>query len=327
LAKDVFLNDYVAQYKLYPLHDKVTFADLKEYAETWYKEAKIDMLVQGNILESKVKDILKKGLSTLVEKPIDKSLLIERRCRELPVGVNYLKVRTLLPDDRNSKVENYYQIEPFSYEIFSRLFILTYLLKEPLFDQLRTQQQLGYSVGITPTGLNDYFAISISVKSQENLNSAKYVDEKIEEFVQISVDEILKGTTEEEFDTLKKSFIKLVSKKDNDLLKETKINWNEINEEEYVFDRRQKLANVLADVTKDQVYEFYQQYLRKPNQKKLSIQIVGYGDDVSNIIPGSTKEDSVDLQILLDPVEGGNVIDDIEKFKDSLVLHPVIFKN
>jgi hypothetical protein len=67
--------------------------------------------------------------------------------------------------------------------------------------------------------------------------------------------------------------------------------------------------------------------LKKPNQKKLSIQIVGYGDDVSNIIPESTKEDSVDLQILLDPVDGGNVIDDIEKFKDSLVLHPVIFKN
>jgi secreted Zn-dependent insulinase-like peptidase len=141
------------------------------------------------------------------------------------------------------------------------------------------------------------------------------------------VDEILQGTTEDEFETIKNSVIKLVSKIDNDLQRETKRNWDEINEEEYVFDRMQKLANVLADVTKDQVYEFYQQYLKKPNQKKLSIQIVGYGDDLPNIIPGSTKEDSVDLQILLDPVESGNVIDDIEKFKDSLVLHPVIFKN
>jgi nardilysin len=211
--------------------------------------------------------------------------------------------------------------------MFSRLFILTYLLKEPLFDQLRTQQQLGYSVAIIPETLSDYFSIAISVKSQENLNSTKYVEEKIEEFVQKSVDEILQGTTEDEFNIIKKSVIKLVSKKDNDLLKETKRNWDEINEEEYVFDRKQKLAKAITDVTKDQVYEFYQQYLKKPNQKKLSIQIVGYGDEVSNINPGSTKEDSVDLQILLDPVEGGNVIDDIEKFKDSLVLHPVIFKN
>jgi nardilysin len=300
---------------------------LKEFAENWYKEAKIDMLFQGNILESGAKEILKRELTTLVEKPIDKSSLMEKRCRELPVGVNYLKVRTLLPDDRNSKVENYYQIEPFSYEIMSRLFIFIRLMKEPLFDQLRTQQQLGYSLGIIQRRFNDYYAILISVKSQENLNSAKYVEEKIEEFVQKSMDEILQGTTEDEFDTIKKSVLKLVSKKDNDLLTEAKRNWGEINEEEYVFDRKQKLANVLADVTKDQVYELYQQYLKKPNQKKLSIQIVGYGDDVSNIIPGSTKEDSVDLQILLDPVEGGNVIGDIEKFKDSLVIHPVIFKN
>jgi nardilysin len=321
LGKDVFLNDYVAQYKLYPLHDKVTFADLKEFAENWYKEAKIDMLIQGNILESEVKEILEKGLTTLVEKPINKSSLIEKRCRELPVGANYLKVRTLLPDDRNSNIENYYQIESYSYKIYAKVTLLIYLLKEPLFDQLRTQQQLGYSVEIESRTLNEYCAISISLISQENLNSSKYVEEKIEEFVQKSVDEILQGTTEEEFDTVKQSVIKLKTKEDNDLDTEAKRNWGEIKNGKFVFDRKEKLVEAITDVTKDQVYEFYQQYLKKPNQKKLSIQIVGYGDDVSNISPGSTKEDSVDLQILLDPVEGGNVIDDIEQFKNCLVLH------
>jgi hypothetical protein len=118
LAKDVFLNDYVAQYKLCPLHDKVTFADLNEFAETWYKEAKIDMLIQGNILESEVKEILKRGLTTFIEKPIDKSSLIEKRCRELPVGVNYLKVRTLLQTTEIQKSKTFTKSNRFHMKCF-----------------------------------------------------------------------------------------------------------------------------------------------------------------------------------------------------------------
>lgn len=253
------------------------------------------------------------------------NLTIEKRCRELPVGANYLRVRSLQPGDKSSVVSNYYQIEPYSLDVYRNLYMFHYLLKEPFFDQLRTQQQLAYSVEISEDIINDYLAISVEVECQEHVHSAKYVDERIDEFLEEYAEEVFKNLSNDDFNITKNMAIKVLDAPETHLKVEFARNWAEIDKSRYMFDKVEKIMDGFGGMTKYDVIQFYKKYMKKENQKKLSIQIVGLmieTIDSNDIKSNHTNKDLVKL--LTEPVYGGYVIKDIEKFKNSLDLHPVI---
>ena len=91
----------------------------------------------------------------------------DRRCsgcvqlalRSQPV----LAAKALNPDEMNSAVQVYMQLGPYGFRLRALQLLCQQILNEPLFNELRTEQQLGYSVHIAPSTLPSAPALRIAL--------------------------------------------------------------------------------------------------------------------------------------------------------------------
>lgn len=149
------------------------------------------------------------------------------------------------------------------------------IMEEPLFNQLRTLEQLGYNINCL---LRDTFGIlgySITVYTQATKFTTEYVDSRIEEFMKM-FNELLTKMTEEEFSHIKESLVKLKQTADIDLTEETAKNWAEITTGDYLFDRHEREVIAIESITLDELRTWVEAHTKDGNNfRKLSIQIQG----------------------------------------------------
>lgn len=226
----------------------------------------------------------------------------------------------MLFNDMNSIVTNFYQLGQSSVRKQCLIEFLVKLMEEPLFNILRTQEQLGYSVDCSERDNCGILGITITIQSQQNKNPATDVEKRMDKFMMTDVKELIEGLTDENFTVVQEALIKLKSIVDIDLESEVNRNWGEIVSNDYLFKRLELEAQMLATITKNDVLEFYQRNMNLTNQRKLSVQVVGT----------TSEEDKSDnivtpvLQLLLDSTETDvNIIEDMDKFRSSLFLYPV----
>lgn len=216
---------------------------------------------------------------------------------QLPQGSHYIRCNVLNDKDCNTVVTNFYQIGPCSVRIESILDLLMMFVEEPLFDSLRTKEQLGYYVASTVRINYGIAGYSITVNSQETKNSAAHVEERIEVF-RGKMLEILENMPKEEYKHVKESLIKIKQVVDMSLNEEVSRNWGEITCEEYLFDRKRKEVEVLRTLGKQEIIDFCLNNERT-NLRKLSIQVIGFKG-------GESNRDSIDQEMETeDAADGG----------------------
>ena len=207
--------------------------------------------------------------------------------------------------------------------------LLVMLMEEPLFDMLRTKEQLGYDLSAV---FRDNFGIlgfSISVHSQESKFKHDHIENRIEYFTR-NFTEILEQMSEEHFTLVQNSLMKRKQILDTELKNEVSRNWAEITTEEYIFDRQKKELEYIKDLTQAKMVEFYKNLMETPEfRRKFSIQVIGSESDEQ---PKVVTEDHEDLDrtfafefVKTEEDSGGNrtYIIDIEAFKQGLLTYPV----
>ena len=168
------------------------------------------------------------------------------RCVELPAGANTVRCDSLAnSSDTNTLVTNYYQAGPGTVRDQSILDTLVLMMEEPVFDTLRTQEQLGYSVSMTVRNTFGVLGVSVTVNTQANKFTPDHVDERIEAFFKSYIAEQL---TEKNVNQAVQSLIKLRLAADITLDEEMNRNWQEIQGREYLFDRHEAQASILSTV-------------------------------------------------------------------------------
>lgn len=108
------------------------------------------------------------------------------------------------------------------------------------------------------------------VNSQENKFSSEYIEERIEAF-RTELLNIIRQTTDVEFQQYKESLAKIKLNDDNSMKDEVSRNWAEIITNEYAFDRGHLDVECLNSITKTQFLEFFEKHFH--HTKKLSIQV------------------------------------------------------
>jgi secreted Zn-dependent insulinase-like peptidase len=77
-------------------------------------------------------------------------------CVQLPLQSKpVLAVKAVNPDEMNSAVQVYLQLGEYTCHLRALQLLCHQVLSEPLFNELRTEQQLGYSVNITTRTLQN----------------------------------------------------------------------------------------------------------------------------------------------------------------------------
>uniref|UniRef100_A0A182J8M4 Peptidase M16 middle/third domain-containing protein n=1 Tax=Anopheles atroparvus TaxID=41427 RepID=A0A182J8M4_ANOAO len=185
---------------------KITPDDVRQFACSFFREIKIHALVQGNTHEETAKSVMQKVLRNLRGGSIADMKSIESRAKEIPLGDSYLRIQNFRKADVNSVTTTFYQAGPVTPSLNACLELLVSLLEEPLFDILRTKEQLGYDVS---TSLRDNFGIlgfSITVHSQENKFSFDHIVERIEMFNDYFI-KTLHNMKDKDFELVKTSLI------------------------------------------------------------------------------------------------------------------------
>ncbi|EDV91988.1 GH24288 [Drosophila grimshawi] len=257
--------------------NEITLKDLQEFSHLFPQHLYVQGLIQGNYREEQAHNVMNTLLTRLGCRPIKEHSFVEDRTVQLPQGAHYIRCHALNEQDTNTVTTNYYQIGPNSVRLECILDLLMMFVEEPLFDQLRTKEQLGYHVGATVRLNYSIIGYSIMVNSQETNTTASHVEQRIEVF-RANMLTILENMPQGDYDHTRDSLIKLKMVADMALGTEFLRNWTEIVNEKYMFDRRRQQIEVLRTLTAREIIAFLLEN-EISNMRKLSIQIIGNKPD------------------------------------------------
>lgn len=172
-------------------------------------------------------------------------------------------------------------------------------MEEPLFNRLRTQEQLGYDVSCILRDINGILGYSITVHTQADKYTTEHVDQRIEEFLK-SFNKILEEFSEEELDDVKEALRKLKQCTDIDLEEEVNRNWIEITRWQYMFDRLEREVLAIKNIKINELREWSAKHtLNGSNFRKLSIHVVGTDPKESAVKEANSKYITILIDIYL----------------------------
>lgn len=289
--------------------------DFKEFLLTFLSSFQIKMLVQGNFTKSQAMELTQTVVKNFNQDEelsvVRLDLVSDQTTNEVPIGSTYLRVKSLLPRDKNSIIKNYYQIVYPSIESECLLELLVKVMREPLFNFLRTKEQMGYSVICSSKKDDNAIGLTITVECQEKRHSAYAVDGRIENFLK-NFSNVLEDLDEDDFTMMKRSVIVQKLSPDTDLETEVNRNWNEIRENTFQFERLEIQARQLELLRKEDLSIFFKDNFATDSMRKLSTQILANADDDDLLL----QHGFLHLDLMSD--DKHNTIKNISQFKKSL---------
>ncbi|XP_065881361.1 nardilysin-like [Euphorbia lathyris] len=277
---------YDVEEKLCILND-LSLADLKTFVPNLRSEIYIEGLCHGNLLEEeaiKLSNIFKSNFSA---QPLPVNMRHEDHILRLPPSSNLARdVNVKNKSETNSVVELYFQIEQEgglkSIKMKALIDLFDEIVGEPLFNQLRTKEQLGYVVECSPRVTYGVYGFCFCVQSSKY--SPIYLQGRIENFIN-SLEDLLEGLDEASFENYKSGLMAKLLEKEPSLQYETNRLWGQITDKRYMFDFSLKEAEELKNISKKDVTEWYKMYLQQPSPKcrRLVVRVWGCNTDSNEL--------------------------------------------
>jgi nardilysin len=180
---EIISSDYYHDLEKYQKIDGITFENLQKFVAKYFSQMKIKVLVQGNMTKDQALNAANIIKTNFAFEPLETEHELNGRSYQMPLGTHVFRARSLMPNDDNSKIKNYYEIGPETLRTRNLAEILESILKPKAFDFLRTKEQLGYSVGCDLEDNDGIIGIVIHVSSQEHKHPYREVLEKMETFM------------------------------------------------------------------------------------------------------------------------------------------------
>lgn len=313
---EVLSDSYEHDIEIYEKVKQITFNDLKMFVPKFFRKMKVMILVQGNVRRSEAKNLLKIVQENFPIEAIEEKLSLKGQCYEVPLGERFLRVKSMQRRDDNSMIKSYYQIGKATVRTKAYMSFLKLILYPKAFDYLRNKEQLGYSVGMDSRQIEGVLGLLVYVGSQEMKHPFPEVQGKIKHFVNVVAKKAIEELTDKEFETLKETLIQKVKEKDDALSKEFSRNWNEIKSMEHRFNIKDITGKVYESIQKTEIQEYFKSFTDPEKVRILNVHAIGdvnadFDEPKFELIQEKSSEDEI-------------IITDIEKFKSTMSLYPVI---
>jgi len=289
----------------------VTVEDVRAFHPQILRQMHIEVLAHGNLYKENALRIADLIEGILKPRPLPQAQWRTSRNLILPPGSNYLYERTLAnPNNVNHCINYVIHIgDPQQRELRARLLLLAQMLEEPVFDTLRTKQQLGYIVAGGPQFSGTAASYRILIQSEK---SCPYLETRIDAFL-VSFAETLDSMPESDFQAHKKGAINRRLEKLKNLNQENARLWHHISSEAFDFESTTLDVAALEPITKADLLAFYREKLlpSSPVRAKVSVHMIAQAQK-------SGAADSVEA--LEDFGKKPTLIKDVKAFKASLPL-------
>lgn len=194
----------------------------------------------------------------------------------LPQSINatFVRVPAKDPSEPNSAVEIYIQIGKDRIEDRVMIDLITHLMDEPLFDQVRTKDQFGYSVSCDARWT--YGVVGIYFHVVSSTKSASEITDRIEQFLS----DYRKELVEMKSETFMEHLVGLAKKKldmFHSLSDECGSFWGEITDGRFEWQAWRHETIILRSITKEQTIKAYDDWLTPGNvlRRRLIVQVLG----------------------------------------------------
>ncbi|KAI8912435.1 Metalloenzyme, LuxS/M16 peptidase-like protein [Gorgonomyces haynaldii] len=261
---------YHAQRKIQVL-EHLTLQDLNAFVPQLLSKMFIQGFVHGNLHKQKVREIGQKMIQDLQYQALEEDQRLADVRTHIINGAEHTFYHLVYnPNNVNSAIEFCLQIGPEN-DVQGRalLGLLAQISGEPVFDQLRTKEQLGYSVygGIRKMRWHGY---RIVIQSERD---PIYLEERIELFLR-QFQQTLLEMPDEKFNKYKQAYVNNLLEKPKNLNQHSNRLWNIISSRYYDFDRNETDASFVQSIQKQQLVQFYQHAIVGPERRKISVHMV-----------------------------------------------------
>jgi insulysin len=257
--------------------------DITAFLPQLLQPSNIEVLAHGNLSKRDalmMADIVK---NTMHCRLLPQSQWYVHRNTILPPGSNYIYDRQLRDSQNvNSCIEYYLFISQVTDKTLrAKLFLLAQMIDEPVFDQLRSIEQLGYVVLSGVHYSHTIIGYRICVQSER---TALYMEGRIDSFLE-QFAPTLEHMTEEDFESHRRSAISNMLYKPENLESETARFWSHIATGYFDFLQREIDAATIETLRKPDMIDFYRQYIDPASEMraKLSVHLNAQSAETSEL--------------------------------------------
>jgi insulysin len=287
--------------------ESCTKQGLVEFSKRLLSRFHLEVLVHGNASPEEAKQMANLVLDGLNPAPLFSEP--QTRVVQLSEGTDYVyRFREFNPDNTNHAIKVLYQMGPMELDVNANLALLHHLLREPAFNELRTEEQLGYIVhtSIDTTGDNIKGLLFLI---QSDSYDPIHLDARIEAFLERFRTKLVIMSADE-FQANVDAVVKNFLEKNKNLGEESTKYWNVVTDHTYLFRKYQMIAEEVGKLDKNAVLRLFDRHLAKgaPRRQKLSVQVFA-GREIKS-------DDENDDKVVL--------VTDVNEFKRGLRLFPLV---
>lgn len=269
------LSDYSAV-----LEQPASLRSLAEAVQPTLSCVQLEVIVHGNASVDEAKAVAETiggAFETFGASPL--SELSQKKITKLPGGVITTFEYDLAaenPAQENSCTQNIYQVGVVGEDLKrdACLSLMCHMAATSAFQQLRTEEQLGYIV--QAGGWAEHHVSGFCVIVQGNRLAPVDVDARIEDWV-FNFGRELEKVSADEFANNVRAVVSERTQRYATLAQETSRHWSEIQHRRYRFDRLPRSVEALESLTKGDVVEFFHEHVAAgaPSRRKLSLRVLG----------------------------------------------------
>ncbi|MTC46687.1 pitrilysin [Providencia sp. wls1922] len=252
--------------------DTITLKDITDYRNSVVEGAALQALVVGNITQQQ-------SVQTIQ----DVSKLLKSKGKNWWSGDIVVVNKTYLADfhkqgnsSDNALAELFI---PDGYDCIDGAVlsgILSKIVQPWFYDQLRTNEQLGYAVFAFKVGLGDQWGIGFLLQS--NAKTPDYLNTRYQDFYKVTLDK-LKKLPSAEFEQYKQSIITEMKQPPQTFYEEVGRYGSDFSRNIFSFDSRDKVLSRLETATQAEVIAYYENAVLKHQGLAMASQVIGQGVD------------------------------------------------
>ncbi|CAD5326087.1 unnamed protein product [Arabidopsis thaliana] len=264
--------------------------DLANFVPMLLSRTFVECYIAGNVEKDEAESMVKHIEDVLftdskpICRPLFPSQFLTNRVTELGTGMKHFYYQEgSNSSDENSALVHYIQILLLGlFASFSsswppcscKLQLFELIAKQDTFHQLRTIEQLGYITSLSLS--NDSGVYGVQFIIQSSVKGPGHIDSRVESLLK-DLESKFYNMSDEEFKSNVTNLIDMKLEKDKNLDEESWFYWAEIQTGTLKFNRIDAEVAALRVLKKDELIDFFDEYIKvdAPNKKSLSICVYG----------------------------------------------------
>ena len=233
----------------------ITLEDVLAAPEWIYGESKLQMLAAGNVTEERAREFADRIVSKLNLVGTDREIPFGERIVRVPESEGPHDVYVVEDlEHHDTAVLRYYQGRDNSQRERFLLVLLGQMLHQPYFDDLRTEQQLGYAVQAAYQEIDLMPGLAFMVQSPTA--DGNEIEAATDRFLP-AFREILAEKTVADFDKLKQALMAGLGQPPNNLAEKVGQFWTDLRLGHFSFDTRQQAIEEISAITLEDIRAAY----------------------------------------------------------------------